>query len=144
EGVEGVDALLEAAFDAFPFVGRNDARNQIEGKDAFRAGGIAVDVEGDSQLQQQALGGVLVAEQLAIGERLDDLLDQLIVRPRRSVRLEHLVVKAFGLVGGKLHAPLRGPCRCLSSHPLWLRTARLEGKTKTLMRAISNINWSRR
>ena len=77
EGVERVDALLEAAFDAVPFVRRDDARDQVEGEDAFGAGGVAVDVEGDAQLQQQALGGVLVAEQLAIGERLDDLLDQL-------------------------------------------------------------------
>jgi hypothetical protein len=98
EGVQCVDALLEAAFDALPFVGRDNARNQVEGEDAFRAGGIAVDVEGDAQLQQQAFGGVFVAQQLAVGERLNNLLDQLILRPRRAVRLEHLVVEAFGLV----------------------------------------------
>ena len=50
------------------------------------------------ELQEQALGGVLVAEQLAVGERLNDLQHQLDVRPRDAVRLEHFVVEAFGLV----------------------------------------------
>jgi hypothetical protein len=93
-----VDALLEAAFDAVPFVGGDDARDQVEGEDALRAGGIAVHVEGDAQLQQHTLRGVLVAEQLSIGQRLNDLLDQLEVGPGGTVRLEHLVVEAFGPV----------------------------------------------
>ena len=98
EGVERVDALLEAAFNAFPFVGRDNARDQVEGKDPLRAGGIPVDVEGDAQLQQQPLGGVLVTEQLAIGQGLNDLLDQFKVRPGGPVRLEHFVVKTFSPV----------------------------------------------
>ena len=44
---------------------------EVEGEDAFGAGGIAVDVEGDAELQQQALGGVLVAEQLAVGRAIE-------------------------------------------------------------------------
>ena len=54
---------------------------EVEGEDALGAGGIAVDVEGDAQLQQQALGGVLVAQQA--GRRtsdLNDVQDQLHVR----------------------------------------------------------------
>ena len=93
-----MDALLQAAFDPVPFVCRHDARDQVERKDSFRARRVAVDVERDAELQQQPLGGMLVAEQLAVGERLNDLLHQLEVRPRRAVLLEHLVVKAFGLV----------------------------------------------
>ncbi len=111
EGVERVDALLQAAFDAVPFVGRHDARDQVEGKDSFRARRVAVDVERDAELQQQPLGGMLIAQQLAVGERLYDLLHQLKVRPRRTVLLEHLVVKAFGLVCRKLHSPVRNPRR---------------------------------
>ena len=61
---------------------RDDARDQVEGKDALGAGGVAVDVEGDAHLQQQALGGVLVAQQMAVGERLDGLQQQPRVRPR--------------------------------------------------------------
>ena len=41
---------------------RHDARNQIEGEDALRAGGVAIDVEGDPHLQQQTFGRMLVAE----------------------------------------------------------------------------------
>ncbi len=102
-----MDPLLQAPFDAVPFVCRHDARDQVEGKDPFRARRVAVDVECDTELQQQPLGGMLVAQQLAVGERLDDLLHQLEVRPRRTVLLEHLVVKAFGLVCGELHSPVR-------------------------------------
>ena len=78
--------------------GGDDARDQVEGEDAFGPGGVAVDVEGDAHLQQQTLGGVFIAEQLTGVERLDDFLDQLDVRPRRPSRLEHLVVEAFVLV----------------------------------------------
>ena len=76
EVVERVDALLEAALDPVPFLGRHDARNQVEGEDAFGAGGVAVDVEGDAQLQQQALGGVLAAQQLPVVERFDGVEQQ--------------------------------------------------------------------
>ena len=76
EEVQGVDALLEAAFDLVPLVGGNDARNEVEREDALGAGGVAVDVEGDAHLQQQPLGGVLVAQQLAVGERFDGVQQQ--------------------------------------------------------------------
>ena len=36
---------------------RHDAGDEVEGKNALGAGGIAVDVEGDAQLEQDAFGG---------------------------------------------------------------------------------------
>ncbi len=41
EFVEGVDALLQAALDPVPFLGADDARNQVEGKNASGARRIA-------------------------------------------------------------------------------------------------------
>ena len=108
ERVEGVDALLQAALDVVPFGRRDDARHQVEGEDALGAGRVAVDVEGDAHLQQQALGGVLVAQQVALGERLDGIHQQPGVRPRAAVGVEQFVVKAFGLVGGELHFSAQG------------------------------------
>src|ERR1700759_4469454 len=46
--VERGDALGEAAFEKFPFLGRNDAGHEVEGKKAFRATRIAIDVKGDA------------------------------------------------------------------------------------------------
>ncbi len=81
EQLEGVDALLEAAFHVVPFGGGNDAGNQVEREDALGAGGIAVDVEGDAHLEQQPLGGVLIAQQMAFRERLDGLQQKPGMRP---------------------------------------------------------------
>lgn len=103
KGVERVDALVQAAFQAFPFAGGNDARHQVEREDALGAGGIAVDVEGDPHLQQQFVSGVFVAEHLAIGESLDGFEQQLGLRARLSAGFEHLVVEAPGLIGRKAH-----------------------------------------
>ena len=56
----------------------------------------------------------------------------------RPVGLEHLIVEAFGLVGRKLHSPVRGPRWC--RHPNMVAHCAPGRKTKTLMRAISIID----
>src|SRR5476649_1561134 len=103
EGVEGVDALLQAALDAVPFIGGDDARDQVEWKDTLGAGGVAVHVEGDAQLEQQTVGGVLIAQKLAVRQRLDDIENQLDVRAAPAIVCEHLIVETFGLVRRELH-----------------------------------------
>ena len=100
---------LRPALDACPTQYAGTTRGMmVEGAArAPCAGAVAVDVEGDAELQQKPLGSMLVAQQLAVGQRLDNLLHQLEVRPRHTVLLEHLVVKAFGLVCRELHSPVR-------------------------------------
>ena len=46
--IERGDSLHETALDQFPFVGRDDARNQIERKNPFRSLIVVVDGEGDA------------------------------------------------------------------------------------------------
>ena len=70
------------------------------GKDPLGAGRVAVDVEGDAQLQQQALGRLLAALQLAVVERLDGVEQQPRLGARLARRVEHLVVEAVGVVPG--------------------------------------------
>ncbi len=84
ERVQGVDALLQAALDVIPFVGGDDARNQVEGEDALGPGGFAIDVESDAHLQQQALRRVLIAQQVAFGQRFDGFEQERGVRPRSA------------------------------------------------------------
>ena len=55
-GVDGFDALLETAPQQVPFLGRDDARNDIEGDQAFLRLGIAIDGKGDADAAEQQLG----------------------------------------------------------------------------------------
>ena len=98
ELVQRVDALAEPAFDPVPLLGANDARDQVEWKDALRAGGVAVDVERDPHLQQQTLGRTLAAEKLPFFKRLNRFQEKTGLRPGTSPAFEHLVVKTFRLV----------------------------------------------
>src|ERR1043166_3958537 len=60
EKIERIDSLLESLFNPIPFCGFNYARDDIEWKDLFCGRVIAVHIEGDTGLQQQALRGVLM------------------------------------------------------------------------------------
>jgi len=61
EFVQSADTLNESAFDPRPFLCAGYSGNQVEGKDFFRACGISIDIEGDAQLKQKLLGGMLRA-----------------------------------------------------------------------------------
>ncbi len=101
--VQDADALFEATLDPGPFARGHDARDEVEGEDALGAGGIAVDVEGDAELEQDAFGGALAAQELAFIERGDGIDEESCFIARDSGRVEHLVVEVFGLVVGELH-----------------------------------------
>ena len=103
EVVERVDALFEPALDPLPLLGAHDAGDQVERKNALRAGGVAVDVEGDAHLQQQTLGGTLAAQQLPVFERLNGLEQQAGFRPDLAAGVEHLVMKTISLIGVEPH-----------------------------------------
>ena len=59
EQIERVNPLLQALFEPIPLSGLDDPRNDIERKNLFGRGAIAVDVKGDAVLQQQPFGGRL-------------------------------------------------------------------------------------
>ena len=88
---------FEPALDPVPLLGAHDARDQVEGEGALRAGRVAVDVEGDAHLDEDALGRLLAALQLALAEGADRLEQQTGLGPGRPV-VEHLVVEAAGVV----------------------------------------------
>jgi hypothetical protein len=98
EGIEGVDALLKSALDVVPLAGGHNPGDQVEGKDALRTGGVAVNVEGDAHLEQQALGGVFVAQQVPVRQGFDGFEQKPGVWTRLAGGIEHLVVKAIGIV----------------------------------------------
>ena len=55
EQVQRHDALRQSGLQAVPFESRDDARDQVEGKEAFRAAAVAVDGEGDALQQERQI-----------------------------------------------------------------------------------------
>ena len=107
--VEGMDALLEAALDPIPFFGANDARNQVEGENAFRARRISINIEGNPHLQEKGFRRSLAPQKLAVSERLDGFKQQASFRTRLAVGVEHLVIETVGLIRIELHSHLPAP-----------------------------------
>jgi hypothetical protein len=52
ESVNGSDALGEASLEVIPFGGGDDSRDEVEWEDSLAAFGFAVDVEGDSLVEE--------------------------------------------------------------------------------------------
>src|SRR5262249_29126451 len=65
KAIEGLDALLQPALDVSPIGGLDEARNDIEREDAFGPGRLAIDVEGDTQMQQGLFRRSLALQDLA-------------------------------------------------------------------------------
>jgi hypothetical protein len=81
-------------------------RHEIEREDALGSCLVAVDVERDAHVEQRALGGTLAAEQLALGQGIDELHERT-RRHARPLRLaEHLVEEGAGVVFGESHGDL--------------------------------------
>ena len=98
EGIEGGHPLFQAALDDPPVLRFDDPRQEVEREDALGRALRSVDVERDPEIQQRRLGGLLPAQQLALGEVLDPLDEELRSPPGTTPRLENLVVEALGLV----------------------------------------------
>ena len=131
EAVERADALLQPGLDQPPLVGRDQARDEVEGEDALGALLlVGVDGEGDPLVQERAVGEVVGAVQVARVERRQVREERPIVRARADTaarqRDEHLVVEAAGVVPGderpaeqgirgtarSAHAPHHPPSTC--------------------------------
>ena len=74
EQVQRAHALDDAGFQGAPFLGGDDARDQVERQDAVDRRGVGIDGEGDAALQQVAfrIGGAVaqgVDRQIAEGDR---------------------------------------------------------------------------
>ena len=104
EFIQGVDALLESAFDPLPFIGSDNSRDQVEWENPFCPGGISVDIESNAHLKEKSFGRALRLKQLAVVESIDGLDEQPGFGTRHARYIEHLVIEAFGLIGIEPHA----------------------------------------
>src|SRR5262249_35164945 len=103
EQIERLNPLFEATFYRVPLCGRDDAGHEVERKDAFGAGTVAVHVECDPHVQECTLGRLLSPEELAVGERVDELDERSCRGTRSAVGLEQLVEETAGVVLGEPH-----------------------------------------
>src|SRR5437867_7550477 len=138
EDVQRVDALAQTAVDRRPLLGRYDPRYDVERKDFFGPGLVAIDVECDAHSEQRLFRRLLIPAELGIANGRDALKQQTGARPRRSIRVEHLVVKATSFVSLEKHKSPRleiktdvfvkvSPSRVVSQFEIRNYSARLYG-----------------
>ena len=98
EKIQGGDALGQAAFEVFPFLGGDDAGNEIEGENLFGALLVAIDIESDALTQEGQVHGLALVIELLLGERLEQFAEPAVVRAGHTVGGEHFVEIVFGVV----------------------------------------------
>ncbi len=100
EEVERAQPLLEAPLDRLPLVRRHDARHEIEREDAVGALVVAVHREADSLVEEERVGDPDPLLEPVGAHRGEPLCERLVVRPRETRALEHLVEERSEVVAG--------------------------------------------
>ena len=67
--IQRIHALLESTLDPLPFRRFYNAGDNIERKNPFSAGILAVHIERNPHVQQRTLGGLLTLQQFSIKKR---------------------------------------------------------------------------
>ena len=118
EHVQRGEPLNQPALDRLPFVRRDDARQQIVGKDALGALVVAVDREGHALMQERAVGILLAVAQIR-RRQLEQAAMQRLVRLARLARsIEHLVVAVVECVSeNRPSRPRTAPSGPITAHP---------------------------
>ena len=104
EEVERAHALLEPALDAFPLLGQDDPRDEIERHDLLDAARVLVHRERDATRLEAEVRGALPARDLVRGERFQLPRERGVVRAHDAGRREHLVPELAGVVGRERRA----------------------------------------
>src|SRR5688572_19627610 len=99
EEIKRPDALLEPALDSPPFLGQDDARDQVEWEDLFDSEWVLVHGEGDALASKRAVRRRLPPCHLVRAQSGEPLRKRQIVRPWFPVRVEHLIPEAARVVG---------------------------------------------
>ena len=81
----------------------HDARHEVERERTLGAGRVAVDVERDAELHEDAFGSLLTPLQLAVAERADRVEQELRLGAWLPRLVEHLVVEPAGVVPVDVH-----------------------------------------
>jgi hypothetical protein len=96
------DALRQTAFEVFPFLGRNDAWQQIKRENFLRAGRIAIDVEGDALPHQGEVHRLPFEAEFFRRDLLQQVLKPRIMWPGGVRCGEHFIEEIGAVVAGKI------------------------------------------
>src|SRR3984893_4071123 len=99
--IQRSDSLTETAFHMFPFGARNDARDQIEGKDPFGSFLIVIDRESHSLREKCVVCQVAFFLEFLGGHPRVASQELFIMRTDAAARIEHLVEEEFRCVSLK-------------------------------------------
>ena len=97
--VDGGEPLREPSFESAPLGRRDDARHQVERKDALDTLMVPVDREGDALRQKCLVGLHLTLAQLGVRRRTQRVEQGSAMRTWPAGWLEHLVVGGAEIVG---------------------------------------------
>lgn len=98
EEVQRRDALRQAALEIFPFLSRDDARQQVEGENLLRPRLVAIDVERDALPEKRHVHRVPLQLERLRRQPLEVLAELAVVRARLPALIQHLVEEPFVLV----------------------------------------------
>src|SRR5439155_10388874 len=101
EKIERGNSLLQTALDLFPFLSRNNSRDEIEGKNPLGALSVAVNGEGDALAQESERGQVTFAIEFSFGQLGETLQQPLVMGPGPARRGKHFIVKFARIVVGE-------------------------------------------
>ena len=101
EKIERGDSLFQTALDLFPFLGGDNSRNQIEGKNSLGPLRIVVNSEGDALAQESERSQLTFAIEFVFLQLGETLQQSLVMRPGLSRRTKHFVVEFAGIVFGE-------------------------------------------
>ena len=96
EEVERIDALLQTLLEQPPFRRVNDARDDVEGNQAFGAGIFPVNREGDADAMEGALGFLAFLGDLFGRRPVQPVGKSLVMGADRAVARSHLIVMEAG------------------------------------------------
>ena len=91
--------MMDAGFDVAPIRRGDDPRNDVERKDVFLSGVVAIDTEGHAHIQNHAFRRLLAFSEFPIGEGCEFSQQQRTAPSRPADPFVQLVVEFSRVVG---------------------------------------------
>ena len=107
EEIQGGNALPQPRFEPVPFLGGNDAWNQVERERLLHTAVVRIHVERDARLDQRPVRGALTRLKLCDGQGLKVARKMPRRWARRSIGLKHFVKEIANVVFGEVHGVVR-------------------------------------
>ena len=95
EKIQRRDPLNQAAFKILPFLRRNDARHQVEGKNTLRAARVAIDVERNALAKKGEIDRVAFRMKILAAQTAKGRLQFLVMAENVAIAPKHFVEESI-------------------------------------------------